>query len=118
MPKGRPKKDKTAYVCDESCVFAVQNQVGKMTDKIGNQKYCMIIQNKFFEGNCGVPEKAESDFQIDQEMWARWGYEDVCHIDRHTCDACVFYKNIMEYKLEPSPLKVRYAWTVERREAQ
>lgn len=115
--RGRPKVNGEVKV-DKTCVFAVCNQTGKMAQKVGNQKYCMIMQNRYFEGTCGVPEKCESDMHIDQELWTRYGYEDVCKVEKHACDTCVFYKNQDEYKLVPSSLKVRYAWTVERRDAE
>lgn len=111
--RGRPKKEKSQT--DSNCVFAVQNQVGKMKDMIGNQKHCMIIQNAVFESAIGVPEKDNSGYFIDQELWDRNGYEDVIKVPKHECAGCAFFKDIKEYVLIPSNLKVRYAWEVRKR---
>ncbi len=100
---------------DKTCVFAVCNQTGKMLEKRGKQKYCMIIQNLCFEQSLNIPEGTGHNF-VPTSVWDELGYEDVIKLNKHPCKGCRFYKSLEQYKLVPSNLPVRYAWTVERRE--
>lgn len=111
----RPRKENNEVVTDKTCVFALDNQKGKMKEMIGNQKYCMVIQNTCFEASQHVQEHDGTGYFIDQELWNKYEYDDVCTIPKHSCEGCAFYLPVEEFKLVPSKLKVRYAWTVERR---
>lgn len=110
------KPQKKEIPIDNKCVFALCNQRGPMEKMIGNQKYCMVIQNMAFENNQGVPEVDPEGKFIDQQLWDEHGYEQVCNIPKHSCNDCAFFLPVELYKLVPSKLKVRYAFTVERRD--
>lgn len=114
----RPKKQKAPITVNSKCVFALCNQYGEMKKKIGSQKYCMIIQNAVFEGNKTITTIDPEEKVVDQALWAEYGYEDVYKVERHTCEGCAFFKDIEKYKLVPSSIPARYAWTVERRAAE
>ena len=114
---GRPAKKKQILI-NNKCVFAICNQYGEMKEKAGKQKYCMIINNANFEGNIFLAERDPEEKVVDQALWAEYGYEDVYKAEMHTCEGCAFFKDIEKYKLVPSSIPARYAWTVERRAAE
>lgn len=111
---GRPKANKDVKI-DESCVFALCNQRGKMREMIGSQKYCMVIQNNCFEQSRHVYEEDPAGKYIDQKTWEEYGYEQVCTVPKHYCKGCAFYLPVSEYKLVPRSINARYAWIVEKR---